>query len=455
MPTEKIRLRIGDLAKAVLVTGQAYQDPKDALNEFVSNAADEYSEAGLRGGQIRIMLRRRGRYPMLAIEDSGRGMDAARLRAIAGSLFDSTKAGDSRTLGEKAIGILAFQQLGERCDIITCPRGSRTTLALRLERGRATAELVSNERRRARSQPGTTVYIHGLDPDVLRVLTLNKVVNYLRRRRAVALARGDYAIEVTEGRRPVMVTPEAPDGVRLELPARHSRLGKIEFFLYVSPRPDKKRRVAVVGAGGTTIIDDLSELDEFASEPWDSDQVSGRIAFDALRQTAGRRALLRDRDAFPLLVGAAEIVEPVVVKTLEQVARDVGEETADRLADAVRKIFSRVLRELSDIDNPMRTAVGSESGNGALLEDAGAVDGPSQARDPDEEPPAFGGEVPDPPPPVEPEAHSTALPGRTTRPLPDIAPDPDPDGYRSRFDADQSIVYYNDRHPDYLLVKKD
>lgn len=455
MPTEKIRLRIGDLAKAVLVTGQAYQDPKDALNEFVSNAADEYSEAGLRGGQIRIMLRRRGRYPMLAIEDSGRGMDAARLRAIAGSLFDSTKAGDSRTLGEKAIGILAFQQLGERCDIITCPRGSRTTLALRLERGRATAELVSNERRRARSQPGTTVYIHGLDPDVLRVLTLNKVVNYLRRRRAVALARGDYAIEVTEGRRPVMVTPEAPDGVRLELPARHSRLGKIEFFLYVSPRPDKKRRVAVVGAGGTTIIDDLSELDEFASEPWDSDQVSGQIAFDALRQTAGRRALLRDRDAFPLLVGAAEIVEPVVVKTLEQVARDVGEETADRLADAVRKIFSRVLRELSDIDNPMRTAVGSESGNGALLEDAEAVEGPSQARDPDEEPPAFGGEVPDPPPPVEPEAHSTALPGRTTRPLPDIAPDPDPDGYRSRFDADQSIVYYNDRHPDYLLVKKD
>ena len=128
------------------------------------------------------------------------------------------------------------------------------------------------------------------------------------------------------------------------------------------------------------------------------------------------------------------------MKTLEQVARDVGEETADRLADAVRKIFSRVLRELSDIDNPMRTAVGSESGNGALLEDAGTVEGPSQARDPDEEPPAFGGEVPDLPPPVEPEAHSTALPGRTTRPLPDIAPDPDPDGYRSRFDADQSIV---------------
>ena len=42
---ERVRLRIGNLAKAVLVTGQAYQDPKDALNEFVSNAADDYAEA--------------------------------------------------------------------------------------------------------------------------------------------------------------------------------------------------------------------------------------------------------------------------------------------------------------------------------------------------------------------------------------------------------------------------
>ena len=51
MPPEKVRLRIRNLAKAVLVSGQAYQDPKDALNEFVSNAADEYAEAyRTRGG---------------------------------------------------------------------------------------------------------------------------------------------------------------------------------------------------------------------------------------------------------------------------------------------------------------------------------------------------------------------------------------------------------------------
>jgi hypothetical protein len=148
---ERIRLRNGNMGKAVLVTGQAYQDPKDALNEFVSNAADEYAEASLRRERIRVVLRRRGRHPVIAVEDVGRGMDAERLREIARNLFNSSKAPDSRTIGEKAIGILAFQQLGGRCDIVTRPAASRETLALRLERGSARAELEPNERRRARA----------------------------------------------------------------------------------------------------------------------------------------------------------------------------------------------------------------------------------------------------------------------------------------------------------------
>jgi anti-sigma regulatory factor (Ser/Thr protein kinase) len=137
---ERIRLRIGNMGRAVLVSGQAYQDPKDALNEFVSNAADEYAESGRHGKRIRIVLRRRGRYPVIAVEDTGRGMDAVRVREIARNLFNSSKVSDPRTIGEKAIGILAFQQLGARCDIVTRPEGSTQTHALRLERGSPRAD---------------------------------------------------------------------------------------------------------------------------------------------------------------------------------------------------------------------------------------------------------------------------------------------------------------------------
>ncbi len=370
---ETVRLRIGNLAKAVLVTGQAYQDPKDALNEFVSNAADEYAQAERRGETIRVVLRRKGRHPIVAIDDRGRGMSPDRLREVARSLFESTKAGDARTLGEKAIGMLAFQQLGSRCDVVSRAEDSTETWALRFVRGSATATL-ERERRRARDEPGTTMYLSDLDPDVLRLLTHRKVVDYLRARRGPALARGDYVIEVVEGRVAEVVTPEKPDGVRLDIAAKPTLWGRIDFGLYVAPPDGKHRRVAVVGRAGTTIVDDLAELDEFASQPWTSDQVSGQIVFEALQQSAGRRAILRDREAFPVFLDTIRSVEPSVNKAIERVTKEIDAQTADRLADTLRRVFGLVLKELADLDNPMRTALGSEPGVGALFVGDGAID---------------------------------------------------------------------------------
>ena len=454
---EKVRLRIGNLAKAVLVTGQAYQDPKDALNEFVSNAADEYAESGRRGARISVILRRKGRYPVIAVDDAGRGMAPERLRGVAKSLFESTKAGDDRTLGEKAIGILAFQQLGGRCDVVSRAEGSDETWALRLERGKATATL-ERERRRVRPEPGTTVYLADLEPDVLRVLTQRKVVEYLRQRRGPALARGDYTIEVIEGRSSEIVTPERPDGVKLAIPSRQTLWGRLEFAIFVAPPDGKRRRVAIVGRAGTTIVDDITEVEEFAGPPWDTDQVAGQVVFEALQQSAGRRAILRDRDAFPVFVDAVRAIEPAVQGTLDRVAREVDEQTADRVSDAVRRVFSRVLKELADIDNPMRSATGSSPGEGGLLvlpsegNGAGGGDrGPREGSDL----PSLDDLVPQPRDPVPPSDDAgSARPDRLRgSKLPSIAPDPGPGQARSRFDAGAGIVLYNDRHPDYLMVK--
>src|SRR5205823_12457817 len=107
--------------------------------------------------------------------------------------------------------------------------------------------------------------------------------------------------------------------------------GRLEFNLYVAPRSDRVRRVAVVGRGGVSIIDDVCELEEFEAPPWDCDQVSGQIAFDGLVQTAGRRAIVRDRDAFPVFVDAIRRVEPQVRRALERVTRQVDEDMTARL----------------------------------------------------------------------------------------------------------------------------
>lgn len=310
----------------------------------MSNAADEYAQAGVTGERVRVVLRRKGRYPVIAVDDRGRGMSPDRLREIARNLFESTNAGDDRTLGEKAIGLLAFQQLGGKCDVVSRAEGSAESWPLRLQRGSATAHL-ERERRHARAEAGTTVYLSDLDPDVPRLLTQRKVVDCLRAGRAAALAPGDYVIEVAEGRSSEIVAPEKPDGVKLgAVPARPTLWGRIEFNLYVAPHDGARRRVAVVGRAGTTIVDDVAELDEFATPLWTSDQGAGQIVFEALQQTAGRRALVRDRDAFPVFLDAVKSIEPAVTRTIERVTKQIDEQTADRLAETVRKIFGRALR---------------------------------------------------------------------------------------------------------------
>ena len=383
--SEKVRLRIGSLAKAVLITGQAYQDPKDALNEFVSNAADEYLLIGSRGDLITVRLRRKGRYPQITINDIGRGMTPDRLRDVARNLFRSVKAGDDVTLGEKAIGLLAFQQLGERCEIVSRAEGSTETWVLKLARGKATADL-GRESRRRQTEPGTTVYLLDLDPEVLRTLTQRKVVDYMRGRRAAALERGDYELEIIEGRTSQLVTPEAPEGLPVSLPSQRTLWGTLSFSLWVSLADGKRRKVSVVGRAGTAIVDDISEMDQFDHPPWNGRQVAGRVMFEALQQTAGRRAIVRDRTAFPVFAELVRSAEAPILRAIDRVNEQVDRSTADRLSDTLRRVFRRVLKELDDVDNPMRTRLGSDSGEGALWvpdsdERAMVTDAPSPVRD--------------------------------------------------------------------------
>jgi hypothetical protein len=258
-----------------------------------------------------------------------------------------------------------------------------------------------------------------------------------------------------------IVTPEKPEGLKLDIRARPTLWGRIEFALYVSPPDTRRRRVAVVGRAGTTIVDDIAEIEEFAVPPWTSGQVNGQVIFAALQQTAGRRAVLRDRDAFPVFVDGVKAVEAAVRRFTEKLAQEVDAQTADRLAATLRRVFGRVLKELADLDNPMRTPVGADPGEGGLFEPPapesanGSAKG-SRATNGSRDLPELpeledtdGVETAEPPP-------REARPDRRrSTDLPSVSPDPNPGEARSRFDPESGVVFYNDRHEDYLAVKAD
>ncbi len=189
--------------------------------------------------------------------------------------FRVLQSGRRPTLGEKAIGILAFQQLGGRCEIV-----SRTRTALRAGRSDSSVERRPQCSNPSGGEPESCPVRRSIyrisDPDVLRVLTQRKVVDYLRARRGPALARGDYEIEVTEGRSSEWCSPKSRTVSRLAIPRVTLCGDASSCAVYVTPADGRRRRVAVVGRAGTTVVDDLCELEEFAGSPWDSNQVSGR-----------------------------------------------------------------------------------------------------------------------------------------------------------------------------------
>lgn len=302
------------------------------------------------------------------------------------------------------------------------------------------------------------MFICELDNEATRVLTQRKVVDYLRLRRGQAIGAGVYTIEVVEGRTAELVTAEEPDGLLVPIPSRHTLWGRLEFAVYVAGDADPRRRVAVVGHAGTTIIDDVAELEEFDRDPWTSGRLSGRISFEALRQSAGRRAVIRDDEVYPAFHDAVQSVEPILLAAIERVRAEVDAATADRMSDAPRQVFGRVLKELADLANPMRTLLGDQPGEGA---DAAAPSPPSPsptgaAGRPEESSPSLDELEPRPPSPEQSAAAGSASStGARTRHLPSIRPDPDPGRQRSRFDPDSGTVLYNEQHADFLLVKED
>lgn len=447
-----IPLRIANLGKGLRYLGQVYGDPRDALNEFVSNAADEYAQAGPPGRTVRITLRRGGRTPQIVVSDDGRGMTRPRLEAVAGHLCESEKAAlleADRVIGEKGIGILAFASFAEQCDIVTRVDGDPVTSRMRLRRGAESCE-IGEETERRRSRPGTDVYLTGIGRETWRVFTIPKLTEYFRVRRRQALLAGEYAIELVEGRRIVPVRPEVYRGNPFDVAPVRTPFGVIRLHLYLWPNPAAGRTVALVGKGGTTIVDDLATLDEFSHGPWNTSQVQGEAIFPALEQTTGRKGVVRDAERFPLFVRALQDLEAALTAELTHLAQEHRERMERELFLRLREIFTRVLRELHDLENPLRAPVADRAGEPGPGE-AGQepIPGGDRPRG------GAGGEMPAAPE-VEPEA--PAITRQRQRPAPAwrLVPFPEEKRHlRSDFEAETRVVRVNELHPDYRAARED
>ncbi len=183
-------------------------------------------------------------------------------------------------------------------------------------------------------------------------------------------------------------------------------------------------------------------------------------------RSAGRRAILRDRDAFPVFVDAVEPIDRLWSPG-DRTRRAARSTPRRRIGWPTRCAGSSggCCKELADLDNPMRTLLGDvNQATGGLLRTA-----PPEPGDGSVPRIRSGADEPEPTLPDLPSSSDVPVtgPSPTRRRRHDptdgdrhrschrVAPDPDPGRSAQPIRRRRGVVLYNDRHADYLIVKDD
>ena len=188
--------------------GEAYEDIRDALGEFITNSEDAEAE------RIDIRLDRK-RGSRMSVADDGTGMSYSELEAVPHRIGDSAKLLMEDKIGSKGIGILGFQAVADRCEIVSRVRGQRTTYKLVLNAGDPRYRIMRADRPLKR--PGTAVTLFRLRKDKTRLFALSSLAAWLKVKYRISLLERKYALRVTEGNRTVNVRPESYSGLRFKV----------------------------------------------------------------------------------------------------------------------------------------------------------------------------------------------------------------------------------------------
>lgn len=322
--------------------GSVYNDPRDALKEYVANSLDADAS------NIIVDLSRR-RNGTIVIKDDGTGMDREKLRSVPDRVGLSDKLLMENRIGEKAIGILAFHSLGADSLILWSLTDTRPAdpHCLQFKKGDPNPVLDPDEENTThpwiKDTRGTVVELRGIPPDVARVLTLEKVKEHLGRLYKEVLRRRAVRIIVTEGKKSEHVTVESFKGEPFWMRDLLTRYGQIELNLYILPSPSD-RHIEVFCKGQR--VCDLGTLDDcFRTTLWSSGQVHGDISADFLKPTTGRTGFATNA-AFTAFVEKLDGIKTELRKAVDHEVETYRTEQDREIQKDLNNSFLRAILQL-------------------------------------------------------------------------------------------------------------
>ncbi len=336
------RLRIGDNWNAITIIALSQSNPLKAIAEFVENSID----AG--AGNISIVRGKEKGDHYIKIVDDGEGIrrdenGIPNFKYVATHICDSIKKqlkkdGAKGMQGEFGIGLLSFWTGGENLSLVSSG-GDGRTYQMRMVKGEPGYTI--NQKRILVPVKGTELSISPLLPGV-RHISGEKIQRYLASELRDRIRRSEIRIRITDrsARKEMLVEPREFAGRLLHrLPSLSSALGEIYTELYIN-EASSENRVGLYRSG-TRVLNSITDLDRFRSEPWTSGWLEGIIDVPFLSLTPGTRSGIIHDNYFAEF---SSLITPLE-KRLSEIITEQRKAEEERASRKVLKSVQNALKE--------------------------------------------------------------------------------------------------------------
>jgi hypothetical protein len=341
------KLRIGDDWNAITIIALSQNNPLKAIAEFVENSIDAQAKT------VTIIRGKEHGRQYLKIIDDGQGIPCAEdgapdFKYVATHICDSLKRrlkeqGIQGIQGEFGIGLLSFWTVGHKLTLISSGKDSRT-YQMEMEKGKSGYKIT--QRYHLTAIKGTQLIVSPL-LEGLRLLTGEKIQRYLASELRDRIRNSGVKVKVIDrtGRAEYEVEPRRYEGRLIhDLPAITTVFGDIYAEIYLI----EKNPENTIGLfrSGTRVRPNISELDAFNCQPWNSGYFQGIIDAPFLHLTPGTRDGVIHDERFANFCDALSILKERLNIIVEEQSKAEEERASQNILRSVQKAFREAMLAL-------------------------------------------------------------------------------------------------------------
>lgn len=348
MTPRAVEMEFGDKGNVLQYLGQHYKNPADAIKEYVSNALDEWNalretDPTIGPCEVRYFLSANN----TRVEYDMPGMTEKEFEHALKTVAKSGKAGSKTPqIGEKGIGLLAFNHFASKCTIYSRKDEMSPTVKVIMRRGSSEAAFDRPQNKEKLPSRGMRVVIEGYESNLTRPngpLCLQRLSKSIASKFDWYIRDGKLKVVIAQGNETEIV--KAPD---ITLP----RLAKNVKELQIIGSPNKKIQIKFwydpsgksevsVRHRGVVVLENVGEDDWFKDTVFSGGHVLGYIDADFLRPMPSRTNFEQNNDWYKML----EALEPIE----RMLADEIEELQLAQLEETRRKVVKTALDLARDI----------------------------------------------------------------------------------------------------------